>query len=170
MRKFTIFQLEIRRLSITDIVFIVAYFVVTIVYFIWGYYDSRQKILGDIYISFLIFYLIILTPFGIRFRSVYFSSLWLTISVFNLHITSTLSLAPILLFILYHLIRWNFWQRYEREFIPLYVGRNFKMDRYISKIEHQGGTINDRQYMKDLIWLGVVILMGCFFGMFGKQF
>ena len=75
-----------------------------------------------------------------------------------------------LLFMLYHVMRWNFWQIHEREFIPLYVGRNFKMDRYISKIEQQGGTINDRRYMKVLIWLGVIILMVCFFGMFGKQF
>ncbi|RZL46233.1 MAG: hypothetical protein EOP00_15625 [Pedobacter sp.] len=91
-----------------------------------------------------------------------------------------LAYAPIGTFLIYQIFRFVFWKNYKNEFIPFSLGRNynklsfdtmFKMhlDRFVSKTEKRGGHKEDKKYMKMLVWLGVIFIFYCLWGLIGLK-
>lgn len=152
-RKFTIAQLELRRLNWSDVVWLLIFSVLSFyTYYLKTQHDRYYFAFELITVAFCT-NLIILSPIGLKFRSVYFSLLWLTLSVFFIFNIQSIKWIPILDIILYHVIRLVFWRKFNREFIPFSVGRG-RLYRYISEAEEMGGSNNDKNYMKLLIWCG----------------
>jgi len=167
MRKFTLAQLEIRRLDGLDILLLLLYAaLVALTYSLKT--QLRSYFLLELITCTFCTELIILLPIGLRLRSVYFSMVWLLLSLlfmFNIH---SIAWIPILDFLLYHMIRLVFWTKYDREFIPFIAGRG-SLHRHISKIEHMGGSSIDKGYMKLLVTLGVIVNFICLMGLIGVK-
>jgi len=161
MRKFTKAHLEIRRLSVTDILWLFVYLVLVSFSLYFNFFKDKMSFLVVLVTSAFFAFVILTTPFGLRFRSIYFSIIWMVFSLlFMLNMVSE-AFEPFLLFVLYHVIRLIFWRTYHREFIPFTVVKGH-MYRYVSKIEHKGGTDIDKYYMKLLGVGGLVITILCF--------
>jgi hypothetical protein len=167
-RKFTILHLEIRKFDSIDIISIVLYAIAVTANLITAVYFPKNKIISEIIISGVISNFVITTAFGLRFRNIYFSAIWLLLSIFFLINGSSLSRMPILMFILYHILRLLFWKNYNKEFIP-YTAVRGALLRYVSKTEGRGGYKEDRTYMKILLFFGFIIFMVCLCGLIGKK-
>ena len=159
MRKFTILHLEIRRLSVQDILLLAAYLLLVITTLIKDQAYLPLQAWGIPLIVFLNYILICNTLFGLRFRSIYFSSIWGILSVIIISTNSAITLIPIFLFLFYHFIRLAFWKRHDREFIPLEVLKFGEMKIRYSNIENRGGDKTDERYMTILYWGGVTLLL-----------
>ncbi len=166
VRKFTIGGLELRPLSSTDRIILTVYATAIMFQILTEYLLPQYKFHGLFLISFTIGFLTVSTPFGLRFRGVYFSSIWFIVSIIFLTRGTSLSLIPINTFILYHILRFIFWKKYKKEFIPYDAVRGGYL-RYVSKIEGRGGYKEDRQFMHLLLWTGIIIIMISIFGMVG---
>jgi len=165
-RKFIIGGLELRPLSSTDRIILTIYATLILFQILTEYLLPQYKFPGLFLISFTIGLLTVSTPFGLRFRSVYFSSIWFIVSIIFLTRGTSLSLIPINTFILYHILRFIFWKKYNKEFIPYDAVRGGYL-RYVSKIEGRGGYKEDRQFMHLLLWTGIILVMISIFGMVG---
>ncbi len=131
----------------------------------FGYNDKAIRFKSSISISFSVFYFVFTTHFGLRFRSVYFSLLWLLLSsVLFLSDMNTINIYPLSAFVTYHITRNIFWHNHGREFIPFQAARWDKIYRYISKLEGRAGTAKDKRYMKVMLIAGFLLLMSCLFG------
>lgn len=171
-RKFTILNLEIRRFDFFDFLSILSFAISLGVLFFLNNLDAKNYEIGLILISFSVFFLIVLTPFGLRFRNFYFSIIWLLFSISLLITKNPVSTIPIVIFLLYHIIRLIFWKNYNMEFIPYNVGiSTFKiknllkldLSRYLSKIEGRGGYAEDKIYMTYFVWLGFILFLLIFY-------
>ena len=169
-RKFTFLNLEVRSLDGLDIFSLCLYGVAVIGHFSLQHIDFSYKAAGIIAIPFTICFLTITTPFGLRFKNVYFFLVWFLLSCVFLLAGTSLSYLPIGCFVLYQLIRLFFWRKYHKEFIPFEVVRGFKMYRFVSKNEGRGGYREDKHFMKWLFWLGAILFFCCLFGMVGVNF
>jgi hypothetical protein len=165
-RKFTIGNLEIRRLNLSDNLILASFSIAILIQFLIGYYEPSKKYWGVLFIPFIIGLATVSTPFGLKFRSVYFSVIWLTLSIVFLFNGTTMSRVPLYTFLFYHLICLLFWKKYDKEFIPLHAVRNGYI-RYVSKIEGRGGYKEDRRCMRVLLWVGLALIMYCLFGIVG---
>src|SRR5690606_34663737 len=102
------------------------------------------------------------SPFGLRFRSVVFSLIWLVYTLICFLEFTPFTAMPLLIFLFYHILRWIFWLKYDMEFIPFEVTRR-GYHRYVSKIEGRGGYKQDKIFMKILFWGGMIIFFSCLF-------
>lgn len=130
--------------------------------------EAKEYFIFELITSFFCTWLIILSPIGLRLRSLYFSIVWFLLSLltsFNVH---SIAWIPLLDFFLYHAVRLIFWMKHDREFIPFTVGRG-TLHRHISKIEHMGGSSIDKGYMKLLISLGLTTNYICLMGLIGVK-
>lgn len=167
-RKFTIAQLEWRRLNWSDILWLSIFSFLIF----WTFYLKNQNdghyFAFELITSGFCTYLIILSPLGLKFRSVYYSLLWMGMSIVFAFAPHSIAWIPVMDFTLYHVIRLMFWKKYNSEFIPFSVGRG-ELYRYTSYIENRSGTFADKMFMKLLIWLGVLINFICLYGLIGVK-
>jgi hypothetical protein len=170
-RKFTILQLEIRKFEISDIIILSIFFASILIQHFVSQIKPSDGFFGLWIISFIIYVGTINTPMGLRFRNIYFSTIWIVLCILFLANGTSLSIIPLATLLLYHGLRLIFWNRYKKEFIPYEVGigrlklKNvFKMNltRFISKIEGRGGYKEDRNFMKWLVRIGFILFMICF--------
>lgn len=179
-RKFTVFKLEFRKLSVSDLVILVTYAVAIVTHFVVTANFPEKRFFGLFAIAFIVAIFTTTTPFGLRFRNIHFSVIWLVLCLFFLFAGTSLSVLPLGSFILYQLIRLFFWKSYSKEFIPFQLVRaplefskkafQLTFIREVSKIEGRGGYKEDKQYMKWLVRLGFCLFMICLFGIVGIKF
>ena len=168
MRKFTIAQLEVRSLNRVDILWLSIYTILISLTLYLKAPNNKNYFAAELITVSFCTGMIILSPFGLRLRSVYFSSIWFLLSLLFTFNNLSIVWIPILDFLVYHVIRIIFWKKYDREFIPFTVGRG-ALYRYVSKIENRGGSIKDKNYMKLLIVLGVILNFICLLGLIGVK-
>ncbi|MCC9019130.1 hypothetical protein [Flavobacterium lipolyticum] len=160
-RKFIIGKLEIRKLILSDLIYLFLYIIVIFYYIYINKYNPADKLSTSFIISLIIGFLTISSPFGLRFRNVYFSIIWLLLSTaFSIN-NSLIAIIPLLTFFQYHLIRLIFWKIYNRELIPYETGRG-TMFRYKSYFEKKSGDLKDKQFTKILLFTGILIIFLCF--------
>ena len=179
-RKFTIFKLEFRKLSVSDSISLVTYAVAIVTHFVVTANFPEKRFIGLFTIAVIVAFFTTTTPFGLRFRNVCFFIAWLLLCLFFLFAGTSLSVLPLGSFILYQLIRLFFWKRYFKEFIPFqlvkapleFSKKAFQLTfiREVSKIEGRGGYNEDKQYMKWLVRLGFCLFIICLFGIVGIKF
>ena len=115
-------------------------------------------------ISFLIFYMTISSPIGIRFKNFYFSIVWLTLCLIFLLVNSShtlLSTLPLLSFCYFQIVRMIYWLKFRREFIPLWVTSTISLR--FSKLENRTATNLDAAFMLVLFIFGLISLPICFY-------
>jgi hypothetical protein len=162
-RRFTIGMLEWRRLSISDILILLIFFLIIILAvpgWLISYYGTKGAcLLGGLMIGLET----VMSPLGLRFRSVFFSILWLLMSLSLIFMWPDLSSAmPLVTFALYHVLRLLFWKKYNRELIPFDFYHN-TYTRFYSKIERTSSGVKDKRYMRILVWSGFTIFLICLF-------
>lgn len=157
-RKFTIGQLEIRKLITSDLLYILVFFLAVVYQFSFPSYKQKDADLVSIFISFGAAFLTIFCPFGLRFRNIYFSIIWLVLCFVHLVGAKVMTEIPILCFVAYHCVRLIFWKIYKREFIPYEVGEG-SITRYISFFESRGGNKQDKIFTIILLILGISIMI-----------
>lgn len=160
-RKFIFGRLEIRKLIISDFLYLAVYTSGLIYYFYASKCIPENKFITSWIMSFIAGFQTISSPFGLRFRNIIFSILWLILSVVLLIDNYFISLIPIFTFILYHVIRIVFWKNNNREFIPYEIGKG-NMYRYKSTFEGKYGDLKDKKYTKILFTIGLLIILFCF--------
>jgi hypothetical protein len=155
MQELTILKLELRKLDALDIVSIVSFSITILLTIIFP--EARPHFICGWVCTFVSYYLICTTSFGLRFRNVYFSIIWLILSLVFLNVMLySIGWFPLAIFIFYHLIRVLFWRIHNREFIPQPVGRGGVIFRRKSKREGRAGIKADKIYMKVLLWGGLL--------------
>lgn len=167
-RKFTIAKLEFRKFSVSDIIILSVFTLDVIVYFFITQYLPQKKFYITYFTATAAAYFIFTTPFGLRLRNIYFSAIWLVLSLLFLIKNFEIAQIPLLGFFTYHLIRLIFWAKYNKEFIPYEAGKG-KLFRYVCKIEGRGGYKEDRFFMKILMVIGFFIFMYGIYTMMGLK-
>jgi hypothetical protein len=168
-RRFTFGNLEIRKLSISDYLFLSAYAISIAVNFYCIFFHPYYIFNVSLFIAFAAGFLTISTTFGLRFQNISFSLIWLTLSsVFTIK-NFPISYIPLATFLLYHILRLLFWKENKREFIPFEVGKGGSMHRYRSKIENRVGSNKDKDYMRFLLWIGIIVILTITFQMVGVK-
>jgi hypothetical protein len=178
-RRFTFLNLELRKLSPSDLIILSTFAVAIFTHFVATAHYPEKRFIGLFTIAYIVGIFTITTSFGLRFRGVYFFMTWLALCLIFLFAETSLSLLPLGSFILYQVIRLLFWKKYSREFIPLQLVRaplefskkalQMTFIRAVSKIEGRGGYKEDKQYMKWLVWIGFCLFMACLFGIINKK-
>jgi hypothetical protein len=158
-RKFKFGKLEIRKFIISDYLYLISYLLAVLYYLYSSKYNPEYKLGISLIISFAAGFQTISSPFGLRFRNIYFSIIWLILSLLLLIDNYFFSLIPLSTFILYHVIRILFWKKNNREFIPYQSGKG-QMFRFKSYFEGQYGNLTDKKYTKILLGIGILII-GC---------
>ncbi|MDR6761681.1 hypothetical protein J2Y38_001890 [Flavobacterium sp. 2755] len=167
-RKFVFGKLEIRKFIISDYLYLAAYIIGVVYYLFATKYTPENKFVTSWIVSFVVGFQTISSPFGLRFRNVYFSIIWLILSLILLIDNYFISLMPISTFILYHIIRLIFWKKNKREFIPYETGKG-NMYRYKSSFEGKYGDLKDKKYTKILLRIGLLIIFLCFTQIIGLK-
>lgn len=167
-RTFIFGELELRKFIISDYLYLIAYFISVAYYLYVMEYNSENKLAVSLFVSLAVGFQTISGPFGLRFRNVYFSMIWLLLSSVFVIENYYLGIVPILTFALYHSIRFVFWRKYNREFIPYEVGRG-TLYRHSSFFEGRSGNNKDKRYTKILLAIGILIVMFSQIKMIGTQ-
>lgn len=168
-RKFTIAELEVRKLNSWDILVLSKFCLIVTIHLFLKENDPQKAFCVTWVGSLLTAYLIFTTPFGLKFRNINFSLIWLLLSLLFLYENYAIAQIPLIGFLIYHFFRLIFWKKYNREFIPYESGRG-KLDRYVSKVEGRGGYKEDRAFMKLLIAVGFGVFMYGIYTMIGLKF
>ncbi|WP_269236399.1 hypothetical protein [Flavobacterium flavigenum] len=159
-RKFIIGKLEVRKLILSDLLYLFLYIIAIFYYIYIIKYKPEDKFASSFIISWIIGLLTISSPFGLRFRNIYFSIIWLLLSIAFLINATFIAIIPLLTFLQYHIIRLIFWKIHRREFIPYELGRG-AMFRYKSYFEQKSGDIKDKRFTKILLSTGILIIFFC---------
>lgn len=163
-RKFTILNLEIRKLDKFDFIILILFGFAIFLNILISKNYQEYLFESNLIISFIVInFMISTSSFLVRFRNIYFSLIWIVLSLIFLFTGNSIAKAPFLLFLLFHFLRFIFLQKYGREFIP-YTSTKFKLYRYVSKIEGRGGYKEDRKFTKILIVLGILVILFCISG------
>lgn len=157
-RRFTILNLELRKLSKSDLFFLLIFALENFAFLFFSDTFQNQKIIFTIFTVIIIWFLIFTTPFGLRFKNLYFSISWLFLSLLFLVNNYRIALVPLVAFGAYHFLRFVFYLKYDKEFIPFYLNRG-RLERYVCKIEGRGGYKEDKTYMKILIFIGIIVIL-----------
>lgn len=165
-RKFIIGKLEVRKFIISDYLYIIAFFVSVLYYFYVREYKPKDIIVTSLFISWFVGFQTISSPFGLRFRNIYFSIIWLLLSSVFLIGNNYFGFVPILTFVLYHIIRIIFWRKHSREFISYQIGKG-AIFRHRSFFEGRSGNNKDKLYTKILLLIGISIIMFSLIKMIG---
>lgn len=160
-RKFIFGKLEARKFIVSDYLYLAGYIIGIMLYVFASKYQPRNIFAISFTVSIICGGQTISSPFGLRFRNVYFSILWLILSLIFLIANYFTALIPLLTFILYHIIRMIFWKKNKREFIPYETGKG-QMYRYKSYFEGRYGDLKDKRYTKILLGIGILIILLCF--------
>ena len=158
-QKFTI-GLEIRKLDLIDIISLSVFAVIDIgrVYLNYFLYPEMYKVFYDLILGFLLL-AVLISPFLIRFKSVYFSGIWLILSTIYIIVGQrALSFVALLIFLLYHIIRLAFLKKYNREFIPPSLGRGWHIDQY-SPLEGRSSGEEDVRFLRLFGYCSTIILI-----------
>ena len=166
-RKFTFGNLEIRKLLISDYIFLAAFAISIAINYYCILYRPDYTFLVSLCIAYAVAFLTISTPFGLRFRNVGFSLVWLVLSILFIFKNFAIAFIPVLTFALYHILRLIFWRQHGREFIPFWVGNYGVMHRHKSKFEGRTGSHKDKSFTKILLWLGIFIILAMHSQMIG---
>ncbi|MVN23471.1 hypothetical protein GO621_18260 [Mucilaginibacter sp. HMF7410] len=165
-RIFIIGKLEVRRFTVADIIILSTFASAVLI----QHYLLNNKPLKTGYglfaISFVVGVQTASSPLGLRFRSIYFSLVWLACCLFFSLNPYSLAKLPLLTFLAYHVIRLVFWKSHDREFIPFEAGRG-RLFRHFSKTEGRVGGTKDKYFMKVLMITCFIILIYCMSGMVG---
>lgn len=167
-RKFIFGELEIRKFIISDYLYLTVYITGITLHLFFKYYLLENKFTITLIMSFFVGLQTISSPFGLRFRNIYFSLIWLLLSLILLFDNYFISLIPLSTFILYHIIRILFWKKYKREFIPYQTGKG-SMYRFKSTFEGKSGNLEDKKYTKILLGSGTLVIFLCFIQMIGLK-
>lgn len=169
-RKFTFGALEIRKPDTADLVILSVFCVSIFIHlFFLNFYHFKKGIITTYFMIGLSAGMsTIATTMVTRFRSVYFSSIWLLLSIVFVNPAFSMTWIPLLTFLFYHLLRLLFWARYNREFIPFEKSVNSYLP-WISKREGRAGDREDKLFTLILFWLGFIVVMSCVFGMAGLK-
>jgi hypothetical protein len=156
-KRYTVGKLELRKFTFSDCLYLLVYcFAVGYTVFL-SIHDSKEIKLVSLFISLIIGFFTISSPFGLRFRNVYFSILWLTLSIIFLISNDLVAVIPLSSFLLYHLLRAMFWKQHNKEFVPYEVGRG-AIIQYKSNFEGRSGTAKDKVYTQMLLWIGLALI------------
>ncbi len=179
-RRFTILNLEVRPLTFWDYFILALFTTVVGAHFFITYRNPQWRLPGLASVSLAAYALTTATPFGLRFRNVYFFAVWLVLCLIFLFAGTSLAFLPLASFVLYQAIRLLFWQKYNKEFIPFQLVRApltfskkaflLNFDRVISKTEGRGGYQEDKRYMRWMVRLGFLIFIICLYGIVGVRF
>jgi hypothetical protein len=162
MRKYVIGHLVIRSLDLTDIISLSIFLAIDIGmgWLVYFSYPEEYKFFYNSAVEILTLGLII-SPFSMRFTSVSFSVGWLILSlIYIVEKNISLSYVPLLMFLLYHIARFAFWKKYDRELIPPELGKGSSMSTYSARERRWGGK-EDEKYLKIMVWVGAFILATC---------
>ncbi|RDI04536.1 hypothetical protein DEU42_12042 [Flavobacterium sp. AG291] len=157
-RKFTIGKLEIRPLSNSDILWLSLVAISVIIHLFLKYYCPCKDFGFRFFIIWFIAFQTISSPFGIRFRSVYFSCSWIVCCMLLIDLEILYTYIPLFTFSLYHLTRFVYFEKYKREFIPYWIGKG-SMWRHTSKIENASSKLEDKTFTKRLLIIGILIIL-----------
>ena len=157
-RKYTVGGLEIRPLSVTDVLWTIPLAFAVGLYRIFVIYCPCNVFTTGMVIAVAVGFQTISSPFGIRFRSVYFSLIWVCIALFFIDIKNPLSYYILVTFMLYHVLRLVFYRRYSREFIPYQVVKG-DMWPHHSRIEGRSSTIQDKRFTLILVITGFALFL-----------
>lgn len=169
-RRFTIGKLEIRTLNFNDIAVLLIVSAAILFSFSFGMEYPRNKFYFLFFISFVLWFHtldmgLLGMPIVLRFRSFYFSLCWLALCIIIPVIyRNGFAYLPLLLFLLFHILRLIFWKLYDREFIPFRLDRGImipKLSRYVSKIEGTGGFKEDKLFTRIFLIIGYLIFLIC---------
>lgn len=179
-RKFTYLKLEFRKLDKSDLLILLTFSICILIHFLFIQYLPNFKHFSLLFIGIATWAITISTPFGLRFRNIYFFITWLILCLAFLWAGTSISYLPFGSFALYQAFRIVFWIKYSKEFIPLtliqapleFSKRAFSLafERTISKREGRGSYAEDRKFMKWLVRIGFLLFMLCFFGIVGTKF
>jgi hypothetical protein len=128
-----------------------------------GYHEDllpREK--WDVYFLAVAGFVALMTlssGFIIRFRNLYFSLLWVGLSVGVGTLNLSCAILPLGAFAYYHIVRLTFWRRYHVEFIPWSVASNYHPSYY--DLEDRTGSALDLRYTKLYFRLGWLVLLIC---------
>ena len=161
-RKFTIGMLEIRQLILTDYLYILAYLTSLMIYIGISITNPEKKFLASFVISWAIGFHTISSPFGLRFRNIIFSLIWLIFSLIFMINNKTISIVPLATFLLYHILRIIFWKFNGREFIPFMIGKG-SWYRHKSKFENRAGNKKDKLFTGILLISGILLILSLLF-------
>lgn len=162
VRKFTIVNLEIRKLDWIDYLILIILLIVEAGRHYLDYSSNIEMhiFLYDLGFAFLIYFFTI-SPVSYRFTSFYFSAAWLLLTIVYIFPGNRmLSYVALLLFLLFHFIRFFFRRKYKREFIPPSLGRGNYIEIY-NKIEGLSSRKEDAKYLRIIAYIGVLILLLC---------
>lgn len=157
-RKFTIGKLEIRPLSTTDILWLILIGISVIIHLFLKYYCPCKDFMFRFFTIWFIAFQTISSPFGIRFRSIYFSFFWMICCLLLIDSNFLFTYVPLFTFLLYHIIRLFYHKKYNREFIPYWTGKG-SMWRHTSKIENASSKLEDKSFTKRLLIIGILIIL-----------
>lgn len=148
-----------RKLDIFDLLWISIVSIIVIIHGLLRVADFKMTIY-EIFVSFGFSYTIIATSFGIKFKNIIFSLIWIVLFSINLIISNDVFLAslPIVITGLYHLIRFSYWIKYKTEFIPLWMSRGGTWLRY-SDSEEREANKNDKFFSFLMFFIGAFIIM-----------
>lgn len=161
-RKFVIGKLEVRSLSVTDILWLSLLCICTIVHLFLQYYCPCKDFGFRFFVVWFTGFQTISSPIGLRFRSVYFSVIWIIFCMLLIDWNILYIYVPLLTFLLYHILRLIFFKKYNREFIPYNVGRGV-MWRHTSEIEKASSKLEDKPFSKALLSIGMIIILSTIF-------
>jgi len=131
-------------------------------YLNYSSYPVSFKFFYDLIFAFLAI-LALASPFLIRFTNIFYSIGWLFLSLlYIIEADRAISAVAFFLFLSYHIIRYFFRTKYNREFIPPNLGRGWSIDQY-NELEGRSSGTEDANYLKLFVWIAAVILLGCLF-------
>jgi hypothetical protein len=156
MRQFTIGKLELRTLAARDILWLSALVTCTIIHVFLKAYCPCKDFQFLFFTTSITGFQTITSPLGVRFRSIYFSIIWLLCCLLLIDTSFWISLFPLCTFVLHHIFRYIFYLKYKQEFIPYFMGKGGVWSHY-SKIEKRRGNKKDKTFSYIKLFLGILI-------------
>lgn len=147
-RKFTFLKLEFRSFILTDYLYLTGFTILVLLSRFPHFFGLNNSFSysGTINISLILSFLTA-GPFGLRFRNVFFSIIWLILCLLFVVDGYYVTFVPLVLFFMYHIVRRCFWYYHKKELIPFHIAKG-ALFRHRSYFEQRSGTAIDKRYTK----------------------
>jgi hypothetical protein len=161
--------MQFRKLERNDIISLSVFLAIVAIRIILNYVSipgrnsALDRIIYEIVIDFVCLFVVTTTPFPIRFRNLWFAILWVVLSVILIltdfrPITST----PLVLIVLFYIIRLLFGKIYNREFIPCELSKSNSYS-YFSVWDNRSSGKEDAVFMRIYFFAGFLSLIAGIF-------
>lgn len=155
----------LKKLTISDIVYLSIFCVIIILRVclnfinVFSYDRELVKIIYEILADFLTLFMVTTSPFCIRFRNYFFAIIWTILSIaFNLTDFRPITIAPLMLLVLFYIIRFIFRTIYKREFIPATLSKSSSYS-YFSVIDNRSSEKEDAIFTRIYFFIGFICLI-----------